>query len=80
MSSVDVPEPVLLNVDDETFRARADPDQPGAWHLDWVSGPNDGYGFTTRRSDSGWGTQEDWEDQIRSFLHEIDPETGYLAE
>ncbi|UUZ59884.1 hypothetical protein [Nocardioides sp. B-3] len=39
---MDVPEPVLLTVDDETFRARADPDQPGARHLDWVSGPNDG--------------------------------------
>ena len=77
---MDVPEPIVLTVDGETFQVRADPEQPGAWHLDWMSGPNDGYGFTTRRSDSSWDAQDDFEDQIRSFLNEIDPNTGYLAE
>jgi hypothetical protein len=77
---VDVPEPMMLVVDGETFQARADPEQPGAWHLDWVNGPHDGYGFTTRRSDSRWAPREELEDQIRSFLQEIDPETGYLTE
>ena len=47
---VETPEPIVLFVNSETFRARADAQQPGAWHVDWVSGPHVGYGFTTRRS------------------------------
>jgi hypothetical protein len=77
---VDVPEPVVLTVDGEIFRALADTQQPGAWHLTWVSGPNAGYGFTTRRSHQQWESSEEWEKAVRSFLAEIDPTTGYLSD
>lgn len=34
----------------ETFQVFADLSQPDALRLEWVSGPNEGYGFTTRNS------------------------------
>ena len=74
------PEPIVLIVNGETFRARADAQQPGAWHVDWVSGPNVGYGFTTRRSDHQWESREQLDRGVRSFLDEIDPATGYLRD
>jgi beta-lactamase class D len=77
---MEIPEPMLLTVNGETFRARADADQPGAWHLHWVSGPTEGYGFTTRRSDHRWGSRAELEQAVRSFLDEIDPETGYMRD
>lgn len=48
--------------------------------LDVAECPNDSYGFTTRRSDHVWAERIDLEDGIRSFLAEIDPDTGYLAD
>lgn len=75
-----VPEPVVLTVDGETFRAQADAQQLGTWHVAWVNGPNAGYGFTTRRSDQQWESREELEKGIRSFLAEIDPTTGYLSD
>ncbi len=77
---MDVPEPVVLTVDGEIFRAQADTQQPGAWHVAWVSGPNAGYGFTTRCSDHQWESREKLEGAVRSFLAEIDPTTGYLSD
>ena len=77
---MDVPEPVVLTVDGETFRALADARQPGTWRMAWVSGPNAGYGFTTRRSDLQWESREELEKGVRSFLAEIDPTTGYLSD
>lgn len=77
---MEIPQPMDLTVEGETFRARPDPDQPGAWHLTWLNGPNDGYGFTTRRSDHVWAERPALEEGIRSFLAEINPDTGYLAD
>lgn len=74
---MEIPEPIVLTVDGETFKARADAEQPGAWHVDWVSGPNEGYGFITRRSDHQWESRDDLERAVRSFLDAIDPDTGY---
>ncbi|WP_052589316.1 hypothetical protein [Luteipulveratus mongoliensis] len=71
---------MTLVVNGETFSAEADPDQPGAWHLTWLSGPNPGYGFTTVRSDHRWSERAELESGIQSFLAEIDPATGYLAD
>ncbi|WP_298890158.1 hypothetical protein [uncultured Serinicoccus sp.] len=77
---MNVPEPAVLTVDGETFRAQADAEQPGTWHVAWVSGPGAGYGFTTRRFDQQWESREELEKGIRSFLAEIDPTTGYLSD
>ncbi|MFK5647226.1 hypothetical protein ACI3ET_11950 [Ornithinimicrobium sp. LYQ121] len=78
---MDVPDPVVLIVDGETFSARADVQQPGAWHMDWVSVPNPGYGFTTRRSDQQLESRAELEKGVRSFLAEIDVNgTGYLSD
>ncbi len=79
-SGVDIPEPVVLAVSGETFKASADPSQPGAWHLDWVSGPNEGYGFTTRSADHSWESRGELERAVQSFLDMIDPQTGYIRE
>lgn len=74
------PLPTVLAVDAERFTAIADPDQPGAWHLRWDTGPNLGYGYMTRRSDHQCAEPADLIDGVRGFLAEIDPETGYLAD
>ena len=71
-------ESTRLDVDGETFEAARDPEQPGAVHFTWVSGPNPGYGFTSRRSDQGEMTEEEQVDAIRGFLAQIDPVTGYI--
>lgn len=44
----------------------------------WLSGPNEGYGFGL--SGPLHLDEEDHAANIRGFLAEIDPETGYLAE
>jgi len=66
-----------LTVDGETFIVRkSEPD--GAFHYDWISGPNDGYGFST----SGRSTpvsNEHHKAAIRDFLSAVDPATGYLS-
>lgn len=65
-----------FTVHGEHFRVRRR-DRDGSMHYDWESGPNEGYGFTV----SGYGQEPSHEHhlaQIRGFLSEIDPETGYL--
>lgn len=74
------PLPTVLAVDGERFTAVADPDQPGTWHLTWDTGPNPGYGYTSRRSDHRWADPADLISGVRDFLAEIDPETGYLED
>lgn len=67
-----------VTVDGETFAVRrSDPD--GAIHYFWVSGPNDGYGFSTSGRSMPL-THEYHEAAIRDFLAGVDPATGYLAE
>jgi hypothetical protein len=65
-----------VNVDGETFTVRRG-DDDGAIHYAWISGPNDGYGFST----SGGAeplSQEEHVARIRGFLGSIDPSTGYI--
>jgi hypothetical protein len=70
-------EPARFVVDGESFDVVRD---GSSTHLTWVSGPNASYGFSvggsgaTRLSDAEIGSA------IRSFLSEIDPRTGYLAD
>jgi len=66
---------VELEVDGERFRVVER--SPRTVDLTWLTGPNPGYGFTI-----GGIPMDDLrlEDQIRGFLAEIDPATGYLAD
>jgi len=73
-------DPIDLIANGESFRARADAQQPGAWHVDWVSGPDVGYGFTIRPSDHQRESREEMERDVRSFLDAMDPTTGYLRD
>lgn len=78
--AMEIPEAIDMVVDGETFRAVADPDQPGAWHVDWTSGPHAGYGFSTRGSDEVWGPRAELEAATRNFLEQVDPATGYIED
>lgn len=65
-------------VDGETFRITVDPELPGQYHFDWVSGPNPDYGFSSRTSGGAPQSEADLDEGIRAFLAQIDPETGYI--
>ena len=54
------------------------PEQHGVWHLDWLSGPNPGYGLTIGRSDRNWGSRAELENAARDFLRDVDPATCFL--
>ena len=71
------PGPVLftLDVDGERFAIRPFGDGTA---YDWLSGPNQGYGFAS----SGTPNRPVAEHQasIRAFLAMIDPDTGYIGD
>ncbi len=66
----------ILEVDGELFAVGSD--EYGGTDYTWLSGPNPGYGFgvspTPNRSVEGHRVA------VRSFLADIDPDTGYLSE
>ena len=72
------PGPVLftLDVDGERFAIRRAAD--GGTAYDWLSGPNEGYGFGS----SGTPNRpvQEHRDSIRAFLAMIDPDTGYIGD
>ncbi|HYI56657.1 MAG TPA: hypothetical protein VEX66_00710 [Microlunatus sp.] len=72
-------DPVELVVDGETFEVTRRADSPRTFDFDWTSHP-DGYGFGASMNVDWDPDREELIDQIRSFLAEIDPETGYLAD
>ncbi len=48
------------------------------YDYDWLTGPNDGYGFGV--SGPFEHSDDDHKARIRDFLADIDPVTGYLSE
>jgi hypothetical protein len=70
--------PVLLtlDVDGELFAVREG--GGGGTAYDWLSGPNDGYGFGS--SGSPTPSVEEHREAIRTFLAQIDPTTGYIGD
>jgi hypothetical protein len=70
--------PRRLTVDGETFEVHRR--RPGQYDLDCVSGPNAGYGFVSASSDGGPISDRWLVAQIKDFLAEIDPDTGYLTD
>ncbi|NYI77852.1 hypothetical protein [Nocardioides panzhihuensis] len=71
-------QPIERVVDGETFRISQDPDLPGQYHFDWLSGPNPDYGFSSRASGGGQQSEAELDEGIRAFLARVDPETGYI--
>jgi hypothetical protein len=55
----------------------ADP-HPGVYDLEWLSGPNGGYGFTVASSDRSTSESPGFEDHVRGFLAQVNPRTGYI--
>lgn len=70
-------EAVRFIVDGEVFDVVKD---GGTIHHTWVSGPNPDYGFSVGGSGAEALTDEQVRAEIRGFLSEIDPRTGYLVE
>jgi hypothetical protein len=72
------PGPVLftIEVDGELFAVRKAAD--GGTAYDWLSGPNEGYGFGL--SGPPEMSVEDHRAQVRDFLAMVDPTTGYIAD
>jgi hypothetical protein len=70
--------PKRMTVDGELFEVVADPERPGQYDFAWLSGPNDGYGFSSARGDGGAMSERGMEASIRRFLAQVDPDTGYI--
>lgn len=70
--------PYRTTVDGEEWVVRARDSEPGAYSFDWVSGPNPGYGFSSKESDGHACTEDELNEAIRGFLADIDPATGFL--
>lgn len=70
--------PIRVEVDGQVFEVQARPDLPGQYDFTWLSGPNPGYGFSSRSSDGSALSASDLEESIRSFLAQVDPVTGFV--
>ncbi len=72
------PGPVLftLDVDGERFAIRRTAE--GGTAYDWLSGPNEGYGFGSSGTPNR--PMEEHMESIRIFLAMIDPNTGYIGD
>jgi hypothetical protein len=65
-----------IEVDGELFALRRATD--GGTAYDWLSGPNEGYGFGS--SGRPHRSANEHREQIRVFLSMIDPATGYIGD
>jgi hypothetical protein len=67
-----------LDVDGERFANRRAAWGQGGTCYDWLSGPNEGYGFGS--SGTPDRSMEEHRESIRVFLAMIDPNTGYIGD
>ncbi|MGH8824544.1 MAG: hypothetical protein ACRDVN_08710 [Jiangellaceae bacterium] len=74
-SEADVPS-FTLEVDGEVFALR--PDTYGGTDYTWLSGPNTGYGFGLSPTPNV--SLDEHRENIRNFLGQIDPTTGYIED
>ncbi|HSV38618.1 MAG TPA: hypothetical protein VLI04_07640 [Nocardioidaceae bacterium] len=72
------PPPTRIELDGQLFDVVTHPDAPGRVAFTWVSGPNAGYGFVSQTSDAEPMSAHHQEAAIRSFLAQVDPDTGYV--
>jgi hypothetical protein len=72
--------PVLftLDVDGERFAIRRAAWGQAGTYYDWLSGPNEGYGFGSSMTPDR--PAEEHREHIRVFLAMIDPGTGYIGD
>lgn len=71
---------VKLVVDGETFLVRRRPGARGIYDFDWISGRNRDYGFTTAVHGASPLSEDQLREEIREFLGQTDPGTGYLPD
>ena len=70
-------DPVKLMVDGEHFVVTRRPGSPGTYDFDWTSHP-ESYGFTVGANSEWRPDRTELTEEIRSFLSQVDKETGYL--
>lgn len=73
------PDPVELVVDGETFVVTRRVESPGTYDFAWTSHP-ESYGFTIGANVAWKPDQNELREAIRSFLAQVDPDTGYLPD
>jgi hypothetical protein len=72
-------DPVELVVDGESFVVTRRAESPGTYDFAWTSHPAS-YGFTVGANFEWRPDQAELTEEIRSFLAEVDPATGYLPD
>ena len=70
---------VELMVDGERWAVSRRTGSRGAYDFDWISHPH-GYGFGSRAGADWQPSRDELVQQIRAFMAEVDPETGYLPD
>ena len=78
--SEEFPLDMALVVNGELFHVREKVGIPGDYHFDWLSGPNDGFGFGLATSNRTRLSVEELRAHISDWLATIDPETGYTSD
>lgn len=78
--SEEFPADMTLIVNGELFHVREKAGIPGDYDFDWLSGPNNGFGFGLATSDRSRLSVEELREQISGWLAMIDPETGYTSD
>lgn len=78
--SEEFPLDMTLVVNGELFHVREKRGRPGDYDFDWLSGPNDNYGFGSATNDRTRQSVDDLREAISDFLAMIDPETGYISD
>jgi hypothetical protein len=58
-------QPIDVTVDGQVFSVVAHPDRLGQYDFAWISGPNDGYGFSSVSSDGRPMGRDDIDRAIR---------------
>jgi len=72
-------DPVKLMVDGEHFVVTRRPGSPGTYDFDWTSHP-ESYGFTVGANFEWRPDRTEMTEEIRSFLSQVDKQTGYLRD
>lgn len=72
-------DPVRLVVDGEHFVVTRRPSSTGTYDFTWTSHPAS-YGFTLSANSEWRPDRNEMSEEVRSFLSQIDNETGYLPD
>lgn len=67
-----------MTVDRESVEVTEREREPGVYDLLWLSGPKEGYGFTTATEGGDLQTDAELDHAMRNFLDQVDSEAGYI--